>query len=157
MCVLRGVLGGHGGEKRRDYEVGESFEMPGDKLGDIKETEIYTIGKGELLKIFLSGERENQKLQIVSFIPHADISTYYVSGIVLPDRMNECTATCSKNVLFFPNGSEGPWNPGTSSRDVQSYGLCQENHSAESRSNEKAASSGSNLHPLICFSFSKRP
>lgn len=70
MCVLGGVLGGHGGEKRRDYEVGESFEMPGDKLGDIKETEIYTIGKGELLKIFLSGERENQKLQIVSFIPH---------------------------------------------------------------------------------------
>lgn len=52
MCVLGGVLGGHGGEKRRDYEVGESFEMPGDKLGNIKETEIYTIGKGELLKIF---------------------------------------------------------------------------------------------------------
>lgn len=39
------------------------------------------------------------------------------------------------------------------SRDVWACGLCQKNCSAVSKSNEKTASTGSNLRPLICFSF----
>lgn len=64
----------------------------------------------------------------------------------------------AKKFLFnFPVAERVLEIQGLADRTFGPVGLCQKNCSAVSKSKEETAGTSSNLRPLICFSFSKRP